>query len=97
MSVLYILELTIQSDKVGEYLAQFPSILPDTRAFQGCEEITVHQNQDDPTDVVLLERWATKEDHQKYMAWRQERGDVERLGQGLAGPPKTRYFEDLNL
>ncbi len=97
MSVFYILELTIQPDKVEDYLAQFPSILPDTRAFAGCEEITVHQNEDDPTDVVLLERWATKDDHQKYMAWRQERGDMERLGQGLAGPPKTRYFKDLNV
>jgi quinol monooxygenase YgiN len=97
MSILYILELTIEPDKVDEYLAQFPGVLPDTRAFDGCEEITVHQNEEDPTDVVLLERWASKEHHQKYMAWRQERGDMERLSQGLAGPPKTRYFLDLNV
>jgi quinol monooxygenase YgiN len=97
MSVLFILELSIEPDKVDEYLAQFPGLLPDTRAFQGCEEITVHQNEDDPTDVVLLERWATKSDHQKYTAWREERGDMERLSQGLAGPPKTRYFENLDV
>jgi quinol monooxygenase YgiN len=97
MSVLFILELTIEPDQVERYLGQFPSVLPDTRAFDGCEEITVHQNQDDPTDVVLLERWASKEAHQKYMAWREERGDMERLGQGLAGPPKTRYFDDVNV
>jgi quinol monooxygenase YgiN len=60
MSVLFILELTIEPEKVDEYLAQFPDLLPDTRAFDGCEEITVHQNEDDPTDVVLLERWASK-------------------------------------
>ena len=97
MSAFYILELKIEPDKVEEYLAQFPSVLPDTRAFDGCEWISVHQNEDDPTDVVLLERWASKEHHEKYMAWRRDRGDLERLGQGLAGPPKTRYFKDLDV
>jgi quinol monooxygenase YgiN len=97
MSVLFILELTIEPEKVDEYLAQFPDLLPDTRAFDGCEEITVHQNEDDPTDVVLLERWASKEQHEKYTAWRQERGDLERLSRGLAGPPKTRYYASVDV
>jgi quinol monooxygenase YgiN len=97
MSVLFILELTIEPEKVDEYLAQFPDLLPDTRAFDGFEEITVHQNEDDPTDVVLLERWASKEQHEKYTAWRQERGDLERLSQGLAGPPKTRYYASVDV
>jgi quinol monooxygenase YgiN len=96
MSVLFILELKIEPDKVDEYLAQFPALFPETRAFDGCEEITAHQNDEDPTDVVLLERWASKEHHQRYVAWRQERGDMERLNQGLAGPPKTRYVHDLD-
>ena len=97
MSVLFILELQIEPDKVEDYLGQFPSLLPDTRAFDGCEEITVHQNEDDPTDVVLLEWWTSKEHHDRYMAWRRDRGDLERLGQGLAGPPKTRYLRDLDV
>ena len=97
MSVLFILELNIEPGEVDRYLGQFPNVLPDTRAFEGCEKITVHQNADDPSDVVLLEWWASKEAHQKYMAWREERGDIEKLMQGLTGPPKTRYFDTKDL
>jgi quinol monooxygenase YgiN len=97
MSVLFILELQIQPDHVERYLGQFPGVLPDTRAFDGCEGITVHQNQDDPGNVVLLERWASKEHHAKYMAWRQERGDLEELMKGLAGEPKMRFFDNVDV
>jgi quinol monooxygenase YgiN len=97
MSLLYILELKIEPDQVERYLGQFPTLLPETRAFEGCLEITVHQNEDDRTDVVLLEHWASKEAHETYMEWRRERGDLERLSQGLAGPPKTRYFTNLDV
>jgi hypothetical protein len=31
------------------------------------------------------------------MEWRRGRGDLERLSQGLAGPPKTRYFTNLDV
>ena len=96
MSVLCILELNIEPDQVDQYLGQFPNVLPDTRAFEGCEGISVHQNQDNPSDVVLVERWASKDAHLKYMSWRQERGDVEKLMQGLAGEPKFRYYENLD-
>jgi quinol monooxygenase YgiN len=92
MSVLYILELEIEPDKVDGYLAMFPAVVPDTRAFAGCEGITIHRSEDDPNRIVLLEYWASKEAHETYLSWRRERGDMERFSQGLAGPPSGRYF-----
>jgi quinol monooxygenase YgiN len=92
MSVLYILELKLQPDAVESYLGMFPEVVPDTRAFAGCEGITVHQSEDDPTTVVLLEYWTSKEAHETYMAWRRDRGDMDRFMQGLAAPPSGRYF-----
>jgi quinol monooxygenase YgiN len=97
MSVLFILELQIEPSEVERYLGQFPDLLPDTRAFTGCEGITVHQNEDDPANVVLLEHWASREHHEKYMAWRRERGDMERLMRGLAAEPKGRYYSTVDV
>jgi quinol monooxygenase YgiN len=97
VSVLLILELSIEPESVEAYLAQFPQILPDTRAFDGCEEIRVQQNVDDPTDVVLLERWASREQFETYATWRRDRGDLEQLDKGLAGRPKMRFYRDVDV
>src|SRR5579871_5657949 len=82
-----------QEEAVRSMLAE---ILPDTRAFDGCESLTAHRDVDDPAEIVLIERWRSRERYDAYLQWRVERGDVERLGALLAGPPVIRYLEDVD-
>ena len=42
--------------------------LVDTRARQGCESVTVHRDHDKPNTILLVERWATREDDDAYRA-----------------------------
>ena len=59
--------------------------------------VIVQQNQEDPSNSVLVENWDSKEQFEKYFGWRTERGDVEKLGAWLAGPPSIRYFDNAGV
>jgi quinol monooxygenase YgiN len=71
----------------------FGALLPDTRRRPGCQGVEVTTNLDDPDNLVLVERWATRKQYEDYLAWRQQRGDLDKLAAALAGPPSIRYFD----
>ena len=96
MSILVLLQISAQPDKVAALKAAFGGLLPDTRAYDGCESITVHTDQDDPARIVLLERWASRGHYERYFAWRVERGDLDALGALTAGPPSISYLDDTD-
>lgn len=92
MSVNVILDLQVSSESREELLSILEAILPDTRAYKGCEGIIVTHNDDDPQNIVLLEKWNSRADHESYTAWRGERGDLEKLGALLTAPPQSKYL-----
>jgi quinol monooxygenase YgiN len=96
MSVLVLLEAKAAPGKEEEMLSAFAGVLPDTRAYEGCESLTAHINQDDG-QLVLVERWGSRDQHEAYVQWRGERGDLERLGALMAGPPVTKYLDDVDI
>ncbi len=95
MSILVLLEVKAQPGKVDEFKSDLEEALPDTRAFDGCEGVTAHENQDDPGQITLIERWGSKSAYEAYTAWREERGDLARLAGLVSGPPSIRYFDDV--
>jgi len=90
MTCIVILEVTA---KKGTGLQLVETILPDTRNKDGCQSVEVTTNLDDSDNLVLVERWATRQHYEKYIAWRQQRGDLDKLAGALAGPPSIRYFD----
>jgi len=95
MSVLVLLEPEAAEGKVDEMIETFRTVLVDTRAFDGCESVTVHRDQDSPNRLVLVERWASRPHYERYLQWRAERGDLDRLGALAVGPPVIRYFDEV--
>lgn len=96
MSFHVTLELTAADGKADELLAVFKRILPDTRARQGCEFVTVHRDQENPNQIVLIERWTTKEDDAAYREWRAGEGKVTDMAGLVGAPPVIRYFDDVD-
>ena len=96
MACTVLLEVKAQEDKVDALKETFKGILGDTRAYEGCQGVVVRQQQDDPTVMVLIENWASREHYEKYFAWRQESGALAALGEMLAGPPNLRYFDEVD-
>tara|TARA_R110002096_G_scaffold183080_8_gene360940 strand:- start:11381 stop:11674 length:294 start_codon:yes stop_codon:yes gene_type:complete len=95
MSVDVILDLQVSAANREELLSIFTAILPDTRAYAGCQSVIVTSNENDPHNIVLLEKWDKRSDHESYAAWRTERGDMEKLGALLSAPPVIKYLATI--
>lgn len=96
MSVVVLLEIQVKPEAVNELKAMLKKNLPDTRAYNGCQGLDVYGNLDDTGNLVFYERWASREQYQKYLAWRTETGTMDQLGAMLKAPPSIRYYERLD-
>ncbi|MEO1889438.1 MAG: antibiotic biosynthesis monooxygenase [Cycloclasticus sp.] len=97
MSVDVILSLQVNPENREELLAVFKAILPDTRTYQGCQSVVVTTNEDDPHNIILLEKWDNRSDHESYMGWRTQRGDIDKLVALLSAPPAISYLETISI
>ena len=91
MSVLVLLEVSLKPENVDDFMNFMKSELRHTRGFDGCNGLTVHKNQDDSNNMVIVEDWDSRQQYEKYLAWRTERGDLEKLAALLTGEPSIRY------
>ena len=73
------------------------SILPDTRAFDGCNSITFVESQEAAGNLTLIEDWASSKQYDAYKAWRKESG-TSVLGSDLVDPASlsSHAFEILS-
>lgn len=95
MSVKVVLEFQAAADQVDAVKKFLRAVLPDTRAYEGFESLTVHQNDDDPTKFLVWEQWATRPHYETYLAWRQESGALGELANMLDGEPSIRFFNHV--
>ncbi len=47
--------------------------------------------------MVFVEDWDSREQYEKYLAWRTERGDLEKLMGWLSGEPSIRYYGNVGV
>lgn len=93
MAVIVTFEVQAKPDQ-REALREFMRrILPDTRAYQGCQGLDLLIDQDAPERLVVLEKWESRAHYERYLAWREESGTVAKVGPMLAAPPTVRYFD----
>ena len=95
MSVLVLLEINVKPENVNDVTNFMRDELHATREFEGCNGLTVHSSQDDPNTLVLVEDWDSRPHYEKYLGWRTERGDLEKLAGWLQGDPSIRYFDNV--
>ena len=88
-----ILEFNAKPDCVEKVREWLKNALPDTRSFDGCVTLHVIQNQEDPTGIAIIEQWDSRQQYERYLAWRGERGDLEVFTAMMAGPPNIRFFD----
>lgn len=93
MAVMVLLEVQAKQGTGDGLVATFKQILPDTRKYDGFLDITVHQNQDDKDNLVLVEKWKSKADYESYLGWRQETGVLDQLIAACSAPPSIRYYD----
>ena len=97
MSITVTLTFSIRPDRVDEFRSLLENLLPDTRAYDGCLNVDVYQDQDSPGTITLLEDWSSKQHQQKYQTWRDESGIADVLEPFLAGKPSFSYIDRLDI
>jgi len=97
VSVKVVLEFQTTADQIDTVKSFFRSVLQDTRAYEGFESLTVHQDEDAPTSFLLWEQWATRPHYEAYLAWRTETGVLESLMAMLVGQPTIRVLNNVGV
>ena len=97
MSVMVLLEMQVKPEAVNELKALFKQLMPDTRAYAGCQGIDIYGNLDDGGNLVFYERWESRDHYQRYLAWRTETGVFNQLSAKLTGPPKIRHYDRVDV
>jgi len=93
MAVIVNLQLNVIKGREEEFPQFIAGVLPDTRAFEGCNWVYFTTNSSDPTSFEFFSSWDSKEDQLKYMQWRQENGSMEVFASWLEGEPVFRYLD----
>jgi quinol monooxygenase YgiN len=93
MSQTVYAEFPCKEGKGADLVNMLREILPDTRAFEGCESIEVSTGSDNPDDVVIWQRWAARGNHEAYLAWRTETGVFDAVIPMLAGEFRISYLD----
>ncbi len=75
-----------------QMLEGFKEILPDTRARDGFISIEVNIDQAKPDRIFAYEHWENRASYETYIAWREERGDMDAIKEAVAEPPKFSFF-----
>lgn len=78
-----------------QFLAWSKEKLPETLAFDGCEWITYHRDEEDASRLVLLERWASREHQARYVELRTRQGVMEEMFSLLAEPLTVQWLTDV--
>ncbi|MEZ5687349.1 MAG: antibiotic biosynthesis monooxygenase family protein [Caenibius sp.] len=94
MPCTVIFELKEKPGNRGALCELLEEFFPVTRGFDGCLSIEAFGNSDDD-GVLCVEQWASREHYNAYVAWRVERGDIDRAVQLCSEPPSVRFFDAL--
>ena len=92
MAITAILELQLKADSLETAHQVIRDTLSATRAFPGCQEVTVLVDSGDPAHVVLHESWESVDHDNAYRAWRATPEGASDLGSILAAAPKLTLF-----
>ena len=95
MSIIITLEVTAKVGQEDALRMLFNETLPDTRKFEGCISVEAHSENSHPENIFLFEEWTSNSAYEKYLAWRGERGDLEKLMDLIQGEPVIRFFDRI--
>ena len=93
MSVSVLLSGTLKDGLVEQFTEICSEAFHVTRAFDGCQNINLTLNVENPHKYVLTEVWDSKEHYEKYLAIRTEDGTVGAIGDMSVDGPNIDIFD----
>jgi quinol monooxygenase YgiN len=96
MAVLVILEGKAKREGLASLKSFLQHRFPETRAYDGCQGITMYLDRADEQTFVFVEHWDSISHFERYAAWRQETGELAKLFSMFEGAPSVRYFDAVD-
>jgi len=93
MSIIILFNMTAKEESLEEIKKYFKEILPETRSFEGCQGVHLYTNMETPTKLIIHAKWTSEEAQKKYIKWRMETGEFDKLSSMLSGPPSMQYYD----
>ncbi|NIP38804.1 MAG: hypothetical protein GWO07_08680 [Candidatus Dadabacteria bacterium] len=93
MGIMVLVQADIKPEFTSEMKSFLDKILPDTRAYDGCNFIDVYFDVDNENNMVLVEQWDSREHYKKYHEWRTETGVIDKIRNMVDGSASIRFFE----
>jgi quinol monooxygenase YgiN len=93
MSVSVLLSGTLKDGLVEKLTEICSEAFHVTRAIDGCQNINLTLNVENPHKYVLTEVWDLKEHYEKYLAFRTEDGTVGAIGDMSVDGPNIDIFD----
>ena len=86
--------LDIQTDpaRLEEMRAFLHDRMPEALAFDGCLGVELVESTEKPGNLLFFEKWESREHYEKYYAFREQSGVLERFVEMLTEEPIFRFF-----
>jgi quinol monooxygenase YgiN len=97
MSVGVIVEFHFKPGGAEMMTSMMNERLPQTRTWEGCEDIYLGIDSDDPNHMLIVEKWESREHYDKYREWAMAQPGTENLMHYVIGEMTTRYLEDAGI
>jgi quinol monooxygenase YgiN len=97
MTVHVTLEAVAKEGRYTDLRDWFVKIIPDTRGFEGCVSLEFVHNQDNPNHILIMEKWNTRQDYERYLSWRQEIGTMAEFADLVDGELKIQFFDPMGV
>jgi quinol monooxygenase YgiN len=76
-------EFVFKPGAADAFCSSLPEMLKDTAKRPGFRDIQVVRHKEDPNRVLFVEHWNSEADYNAYLAWRQQRGDMDKLAEAV--------------
>ncbi len=86
MACQVLLEATIKDGCHDKLRQRFVELLPATRAYEGINSIYITKDQDNPSQIVIVELWESRAHYENYLDWRTETGVMDELATMMENP-----------
>ena len=93
MSVLCTVTWIIKPGSVDVFVKVLTGMFSETRTHDGFINIRLQRSATAANEFLLIQEWETTQHHQAYVAFRGERGDLDRLAALTVGPTPIQYWE----
>jgi quinol monooxygenase YgiN len=99
MGINILTEFKVRPGREKDVIELLRRLLPESKKHVGdvIEEISIRQNQDDSTDIVSAQRWASRKAYEDYFKWRTDNGYTATFEEMLMQPLAIRFFDEVTM